>query len=515
MSTLSAPLAKMFTSVALLFFVFCLVNCSSEQKPNPEPKPEEPPYAALDAGPKNNGPGGPQKEFKKEQLFKNCSFLSGGKKDVDHHNIVMMFDGYLLLPWAPESGGGGLSFYDIKDPCSPKQVGTSYSLSMRESHSVGIAQIKGRWYAVVNGIQGIDAGGVQIWDITDVKKPEVVANIDVPGFLYPDAYKRVVLSVFWQGRYIYAAGSQNGIYIIDAKDPKEPKYVGKYQFTPVMDAGQVQVVGNLMVVITAEEARTVLLDVSDPVKPKPRPNGEILIQDREKTQRKSYFGTTTNGYIYYARKHQGGGVIVYDIRDPDNPKFAGDKPTKGNGGYVYVKDNLAFVGESDIGRIYDLTNLKDPSIVAELKLTGDLDTVTPIGNMAVISVDDKADKGKGTSLAPYTEKPDSKPPTVTWSFPKDKAKGLATTSRIGITFNEFVDPKSVWQSSVRLYIDSKPLKAVKGWLNTQESIVNFSPEKPLKPNTTYVFEVPSGGVKDYNGNAIKETFKMTFTTGSK
>lgn len=488
---------------------------SDQATPEPEIVPEKPLYEPLEQGPKNNGPGGPQKEFTQDQLFQNCAFLSGGEKDVDHHNILVMFDGYLLMPWAPESGGGGISFYDIKDPCAPKRMSSPYSLTMRESHSVGIAKVGDRWYAVVNGIQSIVKGGVQFWDITDITNPTVVADVNLEGFRYPDAYKRVVLSVFWQGRYVYAAGSQNGIYIIDAKDPKDPKYVGKYQFTPVMDAGQVQVIGNLMVVLTAEQARTVLLDVSDPTKPKPRPNGDFFIKDGDGNQREAYFGTTTNGYIYYARKEKGGGVIIYDIRDPSKPTFAGDLSSDGNGGYVYVKNNLAFVGESDIARIYDFSDLNNIKMIQELTLTGDLDTMTPIGNMAVLSVDDKADKGKGTALAPYAMKPDTKAPVVTWSFPKDKAEKLATTSRIGVTFNEFVDPKSVWRSSVRVYTQEEPHQVVEGWVNAQESIVNFSPKEPLQPNTTYVFEIPAGGVKDYNGNAIETTFKITFTTGAK
>lgn len=520
MSLLSSS-KRVLGGVLVLVLALCMLDCTGPGSGTPDggeaggaDAGPDLAYQPMDAGPKNNGPGGPQKEFTQEELYKNCAFLSGGDEDVDHHNIVMMFDGYLLLPWAPESGGGGISFFEIKDPCAPKRMNSPYSQDMRETHAVGITQIKDRWYAVVNGIQKLNIGGAQIWDITDVKNAAAVSDIAVEGFFYPDAYKRVVLSVFWQGRYVYAAGSQNGISVIDVADPAKPKVVGKYQFTPVMDAGQVQVIGNLMVVISAEEARTVLLDVSDPVNPKPRPNGEILIQDGEGNQRKAYFGTTTNGYIYYARKHQGGGLIVYDIRDPDNPKYAGDKATKGNGGYVYIKDNLAFTGESNFGQIYDITNLQEIVIVGLLGLKGDLDTVTPVGNIAVISVDDKADKGKGTALAPFAKMPDTQAPFVTWSFPKAQAKGLATTSRIGITFNEFVDPKSVWRSSVRLYT-KEPFKPVDGWLSTQESIVNFSPKEPLAPNTEYVFEVPAGGVKDYNGNAIEKAFQMTFTTGNK
>jgi hypothetical protein len=37
----------------------------------------------------------------------------------------------------------------------------------------------------------------------------------------------------------------------------------------------------------------------------------------------------------------------------------------------------------------------------KLNLAGDLDTVTPIGNVAVLSVDDKADKDRGSIVVPW------------------------------------------------------------------------------------------------------------------
>jgi hypothetical protein len=42
--------------------------------------------------------------------------------------------------------------------------------------------------------------------------------------------------------------------------------------------------------------------------------------------------------------------------------------------------------------------------------------------------------------------------------------------------------------------------------------VNFSPLQPLEPGTTYVLEVPAGGVVDFASNAIEEPFSLTFTT---
>ena len=43
-------------------------------------------------------------------------------------------------------------------------------------------------------------------------------------------------------------------------------------------------------------------------------------------------------------------------------------------------------------------------------------------------------------------------------------------------------------------------------------IVNFAPAGPLKPGTEYTLELPAGGIRDYNDNAMAEPFTMTFKT---
>ena len=88
-------------------------------------------------------------------------------------------------------------------------------------------------------------------------------------------------------------------------------------------------------------------------------------------------------------------------------------------------------------------------------------------------------------------------------------------SRVGVTFSEFVDIKSVHAGSVRLYeAGMDPAEGrVDGDLSVQELIVNFAPREPLKPATEYTLEIPAGGVVDYNGNAIAESFTLNFKTG--
>lgn len=473
-------------------------------------------YPAANAWPKNKGPGGPKSTFAADKLYETCAYLDGGPEDTfDHHNGVTMLDGYLLMPWSPEWGAGGFTFFDISDPCAPKRVGGGTSGEMRESHSIGFSHEGGRW-AVVDGIRALALkGGIQFWDVSDSAAPKPVKHLDLPGFLYPDAYARVTLSVFWQVPYVFVGGADNGVFIVDAKDPNNPQLVGQYKFTPTMRAGQVQAIGNVLVVTTAEAARTVLLDVSDPAHPQPIAGGDFLARESEGgPPREAYFSNVSDGYLYYARKEAAGGLIVYDIRDPAAPKWAGTKPSDGNGGYVSIKDQLAFVGESNFAAIYDVSNPAAITEVKRLNLVGDLDTITPIGNVVVLSVDDKAEANKGSAIAPYALAPDTKAPKVTWSWPKDGATALPRGSRFGFTTSEPVDSASAWEGSVRLYASGPAGKTkIDGYVSAQENIVNFVPKAPLAPNTTYTLEVPAGGLTDFSGNAIAEAFTITVTTG--
>jgi hypothetical protein len=476
----------------------------------------EPGYPDPGDHPPNTGPGGPAVAFAPEDLYVNCAFIDGGAGDLDHHNEVVMFDGYLMMPWSPEWGGGGLSFYDVSDPCQPQVLSHTSSQSLRETHTTGLASIDDHWYAVTAAKDyGLDLdGGILVWDVTNVAAPMEVAQLNVPGHFYPDAYARVVLSAAWQAPYIYVGGADNGIFIVDASNPADPQLVTTHTFEPTLRVGQVNAIGNLLVATAAEGPRTVLLDISAPTAPQPLAGGDFDIVDSTGLVRESYFSNVGGGYVYYAIKNGDGGLVVYDVHDPSAPVLAGHHGTGGNGGYVFAKDELAFVGESSFAAIYDLTDLDAITQVAQLQLPGDLDTATPIGNVVVLAVDEEADPGQASAVAPYAMEVDATPPRVTWAVPADGATALPLSSRVGVTFNEMVDPKSVWRGSVRLYTlgPADEPEPVEGILSVQENVVNFSPTTVLSPGTEYTFEIPAGGVADYNGNRIEEPFQITLTT---
>jgi hypothetical protein len=476
------------------------------------------PYPEPGAFPPNNGPGGPTGGFPQDAVGLECAVLDGGMPgDIgdgeqhdtfDHHNLVVMFDGWLVMPWAPEFGlNAGVTLYDFSDPCAPLAVASVKSDELRESHSLGFANLNDRWYMVADQMSSPFAGGIEFWDVTDPNAMAPVSRLEVPGYLYPDAYQRVTLSVFWQVPYVYVAGADNGIFVIDASDPHAPELVHQYKFDPVLRAGQVQAVGNLLIVSAAEGRRTALLDIRKPDFIQPIAGGEFEVT------RESYFSNIEGGHVFYAPKSGGGGLIAVDIHDPAAPVQIADHASGGNGGYIFIKDHLAFVGESDFSTVYDITDIAAPAELMKLTLKGDLDTITPIANVAVLSVDDKADKDRGSIVVPYAADADTTPPTVTWAWPADGATELAATSRFGLTFNEMIDVKSAWAGSVRLYeAGSDPAATrVDGHVSVQENVVTFAPKALLTPGAEYTLEIPAGGIRDYSGNPIAEPFTASFT----
>jgi hypothetical protein len=136
----------------------------------------------------------------------------------------------------------------------------------------------------------------------------------------------------------------------------------------------------------------------------------------------------------------------------------------------------------------------------------------PIGNVVVLSVDDKGLAGMGSAVTPFLAAPDQKGPVVNMVLPRDGDEKVPLTSRIGLTFDEFVDIGSLFPGSffVREVGETAVLR---GHYSGQEGIVNFWPEAPLRADTEYEVIVPAGGVVDFNGNPTAREFRSTFTTG--
>lgn len=481
------------------------------------PADEEPTFAAPTARPPLRGPGGPTRSFTEEELFQTCGYLAGSADDTfDHRNLVMPYRGHLVLPWAPEWGNGGLAFYDATDPCNMKMVGEGRDPLMRETHAIGFVHLPeehphaGDW-AAVNMWQStiLDNSGIQFWDISDPTAPVAVANVQLDGVFYPDSYTRISLSLFWAYPYVYVAAADAGLFVVDATDPTAP---GEVVHVPLdFRAGGVFAMGTTLLVTSAEETTAETFDISDPMNPQPIIGGRFQVVDRAGETREFYHANLTGPWALFARKESGGGPVVYDVSDPSDPTWVSDLPIGGaSGGYIFYDEGHLFVGGSNVAHVIDVSDIGTPEIMGVGYLEGDLDTLTPYGNVAILAVDDGAVVDQAMAIMPWQTEPDTRPPEVLRVVPRDGATGVLPTSLIGVGFNEPIEPSSVFAGSIRLYDEAGD--PVLGWGSGQEGIAHYAPAQPLRRGETYKLEVLADGITDLDGNAVAVTHTSFFTT---
>ena len=111
------------------------------------------------------------------------------------------------------------------------------------------------------------------------------------------------------------------------------------------------------------------------------------------------------------------------------------------------QDGFVHIGASSLG--YDKIDIRNPAIYV-LAGTGDfaepaadLDFPSAIGNLAICSDDD----GYGTRIMPHQAAADTTPPAVNMINPKPNAVNQALTSRVGLTFTDRIDLRSVNSST--------------------------------------------------------------------
>ena len=457
------------------------------------------------------GPGGPSISFSQEELWSNCSPLFGGENDDLHHNLVVPYRGHLVMPWIPEWSRGGVSFFDVSNPCQPVKEGELYHERLRESHSLSFIHLptedpNAGEYMVLTGVLGL-----QFWEVSDLSNMEMLNYMQIEGVFYPDSYTRVVLSVFWQYPYVYVAAADNGIFVVDATNPREPELVNQYIFDPPLRTAGVFAVGNTLFVSSAEGSDAALLDISDPKNPQPIGGGRFQSKDGNGDAKEAYHANVAGPWALFARKEGGGGVIVYDISDPQNPTYVSDIFTEGgNGGYVFYDEGYLFLGDSHWGKVFDATDINAITEIGTGYLPGDLDTMTPYGNVAILSVDDEAEDGIASAVMPWTQEPDTAGPIPMYINPNDGAQNIPLTARIGVSFNEMVEPTSVFPGSIRVF--NKAGEGIDGWASAQENIAYFTPKEPLVEGETYTIQVLEGGIRDINNNPVETTVEQTFST---
>ncbi len=442
------------------------------------------------------GPGLPNLSYSNAELFKPLSIMRNNVAGSERgEGTVQMVEGYLFVPFGRDSGaaGGGFAFYDISNPRAPVKVSQTDVTALREPHGFGFSTSYGGHYAVMQAINGI-----QFWDFANPLAPVLLKSMVLPGIAESD-YALGAWWTFWQAPYVYVGGSGNGLYIVNASDPRNPVLV-KTIPTSVWGGfrvGPTFAVGNLLVMTSTDQSGIVTMDISDPANP------QLLAAT---TATAGHYSGIVNGErIITAGTDQR--LHVYDISNPASiTQTVQSADIGGKGGYVSIQDGFAHAGFSVK---YAKVNLSTGAIVGTATsniANRDEDFGTVFGNLVLIG----NDHGNGSAIVPHQTAPDTTGPSVNMVSPKNNAAGQAVTSRVGITLTDVAELRSV--SSTSFIVRPLGGSALAGKYSGQSGVLNFWPDQPLVAGTTYEVVVPAGGIKDHAGNGVPSAFTSRFTT---
>ncbi|CAN7501771.1 MULTISPECIES: LamG-like jellyroll fold domain-containing protein [unclassified Variovorax] len=483
------------------------------------------------------GPGLGNHSFKKEELFKPLYMVrdsEGG--DVPNKyktakrfgtNVGLMLNGYFVTMFTPDSGGGpgGFLVYDVSDPQKIKLKKKIYepegkTSQFRESHAIGTSTIKGKVYVVVPSITGIE-----FWDFTDIEDIKPTKRLELKGVNAGD-YFDVSWQLWWQAPYVYVASSDDGIHIIDASDPANPKYADRGQGRPnpvptselgSFNVGPIFTMGNHMVITSMEATDKGIssLDISDPLNPRLLATKGAL---------PFYYATCFDGVkVHGSMRNDGAKMHTLDISDRNNIVLENSALVINQQLYCATQDDYVMQGAQHYIHKIDVRDPKNYKEVGSGSLFedkterdhSDHGQVTFLGNLVYVG----NDHGNGSGFMPHATGPDTTAPKVRQISPRADEKNTALTTRIGIALTDNIRPETV--NAQNFIVRVKPPKpsvgespAIEGFYSAQLGIINFSPKEPLKLETTYEVVLRKGGLKDYAGNALVEDYTFSFTTRS-
>jgi len=447
----------------------------------------------------DEGPGILKRSFKAEELYKPMGYIDSSKKGVRGHAAMQLFKGYLACVEGRDSGLGdtAIVFFDISDPKNPKRVTThtdEHTKVLFEGHNYGFIEKNGRDYVFLNAQDGI-----QIWDWTDIKKPSHVSTLKIPK-LTKGAYANTVWWLAMQYPYVYVAGTNTGLHIVDASDLNAPKLKKSVPMSKLggFKIGSMFTCGNLLVCNTFDAPGISVLDIGDPLNPK-----------LQKTLKETfgYSCLFNGGYLYGI----GEKPKVWDLHDPENMKlissYNGEK-LGSKGGYGVYQDGFLHQGASSGYAKVDMRDPKNPKLVKRLTMKiphQDFDGANVIGNYVIMS----CDHGTGSHIIAHQSEPDTKGPEVNFVSPANGSQNNHRLSRIGLTFTDEVDHHNLEGIIIREIGG----KTIDGHWSLHNAILNFTPKDPLKAESTYEIILPAGSILDQVGNPLTKPFRSVFSTG--
>lgn len=238
----------------------------------------------------------------------------------------------------------GLHLYDISIPQQPRHLSNYHT----PGSSKGVALFG--HYALV----GDDDQGLQIINVKNPLRPKWVSEL-APKSLSTTGLAYTMKLV---GNILYLADHRGGFHIIDLSDIKHPRRLGGYD---TLGKSWGIDVFNDYVFVADDRSGLLVFDVSNYSKPKRvaqfDPGGQaedVLIQDG-------------HAYVTFFDK----GLYILDILNPRQLKILGHTSIPGNARGIELADGLAYVAGWESGlHTVDIRNPKKPRLIGNFDTNG-------------------------------------------------------------------------------------------------------------------------------------------------
>lgn len=448
------------------------------------------------------GPGIGNLDCGDAEYFEPFSFIEN-RQGPNGTNVALMIRGYFMTIFAPDSGRppGEIGIYDVSDPKAPvevRHIENADTNLFREAHSLPVALMGDKQYVAVQTISGI-----QIWDFTDPLAAARIGSIDLPGVNGGD-YEDVAWQTSWQGRYLYVAGGNRGIYVVDTADPTNPRLLnqvptsasGGFRVGPLFALGDYLVISNM-----DQGGAYAVLDISDPERP------ALLGQERNLPR---MYAITVGGQDRIYSAGRDGDFLTHSFSDPTELTEIKRAPIGQDQLYVAAQDDHIFLGRQNNFVKVDVTDEQNPRVIGEGELGRghpDHGQVTPLGNLIFIG----NDHGTGSAFFCHQRGRDTQPPEVESTYPKDGSTWMTTNTRVSVLFSDYIDTETLTPENVVLRkAGGAPLDGI---ITYNFNTLSFGPDAPLEPDTTYELVLPAGGIQDVMGNALDDELLLRFSTG--
>jgi hypothetical protein len=423
-------------------------------------------------------------------------------------NTVLMLRDYMLVMGSHDSGvkDGPLHVFDVSNPRAPKllkRFSSAETGQLRELHAMPVAMLDGKDILVFPSITGLT-----FFDFTDPMNPSAIGSVALTGVSGGD-YDNAAWMLSWAWPYVYVGGTGNGIIVVDARDPTQPKEVsritvpdlGGFRIGPVYAAGN-YIVGSGM---DAMPTKITVLDAGNPTKPLLLTNGSAPT---------SMYSTVVIGDRIYGSGENG--QYSFMTWSPDGVEVIGGKSIKlgaDKGGYCTYQDAFIFCGQSSEGfrkiDVSDEANIREVAHTDMPVADADTDFATVLGNLVYLG----NDHGSGAAFFVHDMAPDSKPPKLLQAYPQQGDLQQPLTTRITLFFSDEIDLDSVTPESIIV----RPVggDAIEGvFSHSSFNAVSFGAKADLADDTTYEVVVVKDGLRDLAQNPIAEQSVVRFSTGA-